>query len=36
MKTHHCRRKKRRGEESGRGLCEKWWGRWMVFIGREG
>jgi len=25
-----------RREEGGRGLCEKWWGRWMVFIGREG
>jgi len=25
-----------KGGEGGRGLCEKWWGRWMVFIGREG
>jgi len=25
-----------RGGEGGRGFCEKWWGRWMVFIGREG
>jgi len=25
----------RRGEV-GRGLCEKWWGRWMVFIRKEG
>jgi len=24
------------GGEGGRGLCEKWWGRWMVYIGREG
>jgi len=28
--------KRRRGGEGGRGLCVKWWGRWMVFIGREG
>jgi len=25
-----------RGGEGGRGFYEKWWGRWMVFIGREG